>query len=244
MAAGQRRRNGIAWTAWSVHVYTALGAPLAFLATLEIFAGDFRTAFLWLFAAVCVDASDGWLARRVRVSERLPEVSGAKIDDLVDYLTFVFVPALLLWQAKLLPPRWSVGVVMAILLSSAYGFAREDAKTSDHFFTGFPSYWNVVALYLLAARLSPVANGAVLLALAALVFVRIRYLYPSRTPVYRPLTLALTVLWGAMILAIILGLPDPSPALVWLSLFFPAYYTGLSFFLHAARGRHATGQDG
>jgi phosphatidylcholine synthase len=242
MEAGQRRKTGgTAWTAWMVHAYTALGAPLAFLATLEIFAGDFRAAFLWLFAAVLVDATDGWLARRARVSDWLPQFSGTRLDDLVDYLTFVFVPTLLLWQADLLPPRWSFVIVTAILLSSAYGFARDDAKTSDHFFTGFPSYWNVVALYLIVARLSPIANGAVLLALVALVFVRIRYLYPTRTPVHRPLTMALVVLWGAMILAIILNLPDPPPTLVWLSLFFPVYYTGLSLFLHAARRPHSIG---
>jgi phosphatidylcholine synthase len=223
----------IAWSAWTVHAYTASGALLAFLATLAIFAGRFRAAFLWLFTAVVIDATDGWLARRARVGDRLPQFSGQKLDDLIDYLTFVFVPALLLWQADLLPPRGGFGVVAAILLSSAYGFAREDAKTSDHFFTGFPSYWNVVALYLFVAGLTPAANGVILLAFAALVFVRIGYVYPTRTPVLRPLTLALAALWGATILAMILGLPHPQPSLVALSLLFPAYYTVLSLVLHA-----------
>jgi phosphatidylcholine synthase len=169
----QRGTTAIAWSAWTVHAYTASGALLAFLATLAIFAGRFRAAFLWLFTAVVIDATDGWLARRMRVGDRLPQFSGAKLDDLIDYLTFVFVPALLFWRAGLLPAHGGFGIVAAILLSSAYGFAREDAKTSDHFFTGFPSYWNVVALYLFVAGLTPVANGVILLALAALVFVRI-----------------------------------------------------------------------
>ena len=233
----QHGTTAIAWSAWTVHAYTASGALLAFFATLAIFAGRFRTAFLWLFAAVVIDATDGWLARRVRVGSRLPQFSGPKLDDLIDYLTFVFVPALLLWRADLLPARGGFGIVAAILLSSAYGFAREDAKTSDHFFTGFPSYWNVAALYLFVAGLTPLANSIILLALVALVFVRVGYVYPTRTPALRTLTLALNALWAAAVLAIILGLPHPQPVLVWLSLLFPAYYTVLSLVLHARRDR-------
>ena len=141
------------------------------------------------------------------------------------------------WRADLLPSRGAFGIVAAILLSSAYAFARDDAKTSDHFFTGFPSYWNVLALYLFVAGLTPAMNGIILLALVALVFVRIRYIYPTRTRVLRPLTLTLTALWAAAILAIILGLPHPSAALVGLSLLFPVYYTVLSLVLQARRNR-------
>lgn len=233
----QPRTRSIAWPAWAAHAYTASGAVLAFLATLAIVDGRLRAAFIWLFAAVVIDATDGWLARRVRVSEQLPEFSGAKLDDLVDYLTFVFVPALLIWRADLLPASAALAVVAAMLLSSAYGFSRQDAKTSDHFFTGFPSYWNIAALYLFVARWPPVANAVILVALAGLVFVRIGYVYPTRTPVLRPLTLTLTGLWAAAILAIILGLPRPHPMLVGLSLLYPVYYVALSFALHARR-RH------
>jgi phosphatidylcholine synthase len=235
----QQRTTAIAWSAWAAHAYTASGAVLAFLATLAVTDGRFRAAFTWLFAAVVIDATDGWLARRVRVNERLPEFSGAKLDDLVDYLTFVFVPALLLWRADLLPKSAALGVVAAILLSSAYGFSRQDAKTSDHFFTGFPSYWNIAALYLFVARMPPVVNAAILLALAALVFVRIGYVYPTRTPILRPLTLTLTALWAAALLAIILGLPQPQPMLVGMSLLYPVYYVVLSLVLHARRQRSA-----
>jgi phosphatidylcholine synthase len=239
----QRATTAITWSAWTVHAYTASGALLAFLATLAIFAGRFRAAFLWLFTAVVIDATDGWLARRVRVRDRLPQFSGSKLDDLIDYLTFVFVPALLLWRAGLLPTYGGFGIVAAILLSSAYGFARDDAKTTDYFFTGFPSYWNVVALYLFVAGLTPVANGVILLALAALVFVRIGYVYPTHTPVLRPLTLGLAALWAASVLAMILGLPHPEPALVVLSLVFPAYYLVLSLVLHVRRHRSDSASD-
>jgi phosphatidylcholine synthase len=228
-------RRGTPWGAWAVHAYTATGALMAFLATQATFVGNFRVAFLWLFAAVSVDATDGWLARRARVHERLPHFSGQRLDDLVDYLTFVFVPALIVWRAGLLPAGWGLGVVAAMLLSSGYGFSSTDAKTNDHFFTGFPSYWNVVALYLMVGQLPVALNGAILLVLAVLVFVRIGYIYPTRTPTCRRLTLTLSVLWSALMFAIIVRLPMPSRLLVWLSLIFPAYYTLLSLALHARR---------
>jgi phosphatidylcholine synthase len=168
-------------SAWLVHAYTASGAVLAFLATQAATARNFRTAFLWLFAAVLIDSTDGLLARSARVHERLPNFSGQKLDDIVDYLTFVFVPAVIVWQAGSVTGWWTIPVVAAMLLSSLFGFVSEDAKTDDHFFTGFPSYWNIVVLYLVVLELSPVLNAVILLTLSALVFVRIGYVYPTRT---------------------------------------------------------------
>jgi phosphatidylcholine synthase len=221
--------------AWLVHAYTATGALLAFLAMQAATARNFRAAFLWLFAAVLVDSTDGFLARWARVHERLPHFSGQKLDDLVDYLTFVFVPAVILWQAQAITGIWTIPVVAAMLLSSLYGFVSADAKTDDHFFTGFPSYWNIVAVYLVVLQLSPVVNAVILLALSALVFVRIGYIYPTRTTTARTLTLALGSLWSLMMLVLVLELPTPPRWIAWLSLFFPVYYTALSLVLHARR---------
>ncbi len=174
------------FTAWLVHLYTASGALFAFLALNRIFYDRYRDAFFWLFLAVIVDATDGVFARRADVASRLPWFNGAKLDDIVDYLTYVFVPAFFIWHALLVPDRWSTIVVGAMLLSSAYGFNRADAKTADGFFTGFPSYWNVVVFYLYLAGWTLEVNAAILLALAVLVFVPIRYVYPSRTPGVAP----------------------------------------------------------
>lgn len=229
----------MAASAWLVHAYTASGALLAFLATQAATVRDFRTAFLWLFAAVLVDSTDGMLARAARVGERLPRIPGHKLDDIVDYLTFVFVPVVIVWQAGLVPPMLTIPVVAAMLLSSLFGFVSEDAKTDDHFFTGFPSYWNIVVLYLVALRLTPIINTAILMALSALVFVRIGYVYPTRTPTARTLTLILGSVWSLMMLALIVQLPRPQQSLAWLSLFFPVYYTVLSLMLHARRSRSA-----
>jgi phosphatidylcholine synthase len=223
--------------AWGVHAYTALGAVAAFAMADAIFMGRYRTAFLLMVAATVIDGTDGVLARWARVRELTPRFDGARLDDIVDYLTFVFVPALLLYRAGTLPPPWAGAVVSAVLISSAYGFAAADAKTADYFFTGFPSYWNIVALYLYAARLPPWINAAVLLVLSVLVFVRIGYVYPTRTPVLRGLTIALCGLWGALVLLIILMLPDVHGLLLIGSLFFPVYYFVLSLVLNARRVR-------
>lgn len=230
-------KRGVPAFAWAVHAYTASGALAAFLGTLAVFDRDYRAAFLWMVVATFVDASDGVLARLARVKETLPGFDGARLDDIVDYLTFVFLPVLLLYHSGSLPVGWGVLVAAAVLLSSAYGFASLDAKTDDYFFTGFPSYWNIVAVYLYAAGLPPIANAVILLVLVALVFVRIGYVYPSRTPVLLGLTVVLGGIWALMILAIILMLPNAPRTLVVASLFYPIYYAALSFVLQARRSR-------
>lgn len=223
--------------AWSVHAYTAFGAVLALAGTLAVIEGKYREAFFWMIAATLVDATDGVLARLARVKELTPGFDGARLDDIVDYLTFTFLPVLLLYHAGHLPPGWGLAVAAAVLLSSAYGFASTDAKTADHFFTGFPSYWNIVALYLHAAALTPMVNAGILLLFVALVFVRVGYVYPTRTPVLRGLTLTLGLVWALMVFAIVFMLPDVPALLLVGSLFFPLYYTGLSLVLQARRSR-------
>jgi len=223
--------------AWSVHFYTALGTVAAFLGTLAVIDGRYRAAFGWMIVATLIDATDGVFARMARVKELVPGFDGALLDNIVDYLTFVFLPVLLLYHAGNLPEDWGILVASAVLLSSGYGFASTDAKTDDHFFTGFPSYWNIVALYLHAAALPPVVNAAILLFLVLMVFVRIGYVYPSRTPILQGLTLVLGLVWAVMLLAIVRAIPNVPRPLLIASLFFPVYYTVLSWFLHARRQR-------
>lgn len=197
--------------------------------------GDIRAAFIWMFAATFVDGTDGVLARAARVKERTPLFDGARLDDIVDYLTFVFLPALVVITAGLVPAEVAWIVAGAMLLSSAYGFASLDAKTSDHFFTGFPSYWNVVVFYVAVLGMPLWANAALLLGFAVMVFVRIGYVYPSRTPVLRRTTLALMLIWGVMLLLMIAWMPAPPMWLVIGSLVFPVYYVVLSLALHTRR---------
>jgi phosphatidylcholine synthase len=220
--------------AWLVHLYTASGFILVFLAAQAAIDHDFRTAFLYLSAQVFVDATDGVLARAAGVSERLPWFSGSKLDDLVDYLAYVFVPALIVWRALLVVDPWTNVVPWAMLLSSGYGFSHMKAKTSDHFFTGFPSYWNIVVAYLFVLQLSPDVNAVILLGLAVMVFVPIRYIYPSRTTILPRTTNVLASVWGATGIAILWQYPQVSRTLVLASLAFPVYYFALSFVAHAS----------
>jgi phosphatidylcholine synthase len=218
--------------AWLVHLYTASGIVLAFLAARAVIDFDYRTAFFWLWIQVVVDATDGLLARRFRVRERIPWFDGAKLDDISDYLTYVFVPALFVWRGALVPNAWALPVAAAMLLSSAYGFNRADAKTADHFFTGFPSYWNVVTFYLLIARWSLAVNAAILVALAVLVLVPIRYVYPSRTTTFRVTTNVACAIWGGLMLTMLWRYPAVPRSLFLVSLAFPVYYGLLSLGLH------------
>jgi phosphatidylcholine synthase len=221
--------------AWLVHGYTATGAVLAFIAAWAVVHGNDQLAFAAMFVATIVDATDGVLARRARVKDVLPDVDGARIDDIVDYLTFVFVPMLLVEASGGLPQAVALPVIALVLLSSMYGFVAPDAKSSDHFFTGFPSYWNIVVLYLMLFRMAPPVNAVVLVVLSALVFVRIGYVYPSRTPALRSLTLVLGAGWTALVGAMIWMWPSPPGWMPIASLAFPVYYIVLSLVLHARR---------
>ncbi len=220
---------------WAAHLYTATGAVIALLATGITFAHNFRAAFIYLVAATLVDATDGVLARALKVKECLPHFDGARLDDIVDYLTYVFVPVLIVWQAELVPVAFPV--CAAMLIASAYGFGQANAKvnTGDRFFTGFPSYWNIVVIYLYMAKLAPMVNAAVLLVLALLVFVPIRYVYPSRTQALKVPTLVLGTLWAVLFTWLIWRLPATDGPWLALSLVFPVYYVVLSLWLHVKR---------
>jgi phosphatidylcholine synthase len=208
---------------------------MAFLALAAVARSDARGAFTWLVVATIVDSTDGVFARWAKVRTYAPELDGAKLDDIVDYLTFVFLPAYLVYHFRMVPEGWALAPVAAMLLSSAFGFSAGDAKTADYFFTGFPSYWNIVVLYLYALDMNPMVNAVVLFTLAALVFVRVGYVYPSRTPTWRRVTLSLGVAWGLAIVVVVWTLPDAPRVLVIASLVFPVYYIMLSFVLQRRR---------
>ncbi len=219
--------------AWGVHLLTASGIVWCLLAMEAGWRSHWQLAFAWLALAVAVDAVDGTLARLVRVKEVLPGFDGALLDNTVDYATFVFVPALLMHRAELLPSQVSFAAAAAVCVASAFQFCQADAKTPDHYFKGFPSYWNIAVFYLMVLRLGPTANVAVIGVLIVLIFVPIRYLYPTRTPQLRKCTLVLTLAWGVMVLVMVWQLPKPSPWLVYMSLLYFVYYSAVSLLLMA-----------
>jgi phosphatidylcholine synthase len=223
----------------AVHLYTASGSVLGLLIVLAAVDGDVEAA-LWLgLATLFIDGTDGMLARHFRVKETIPWFDGALLDNIVDYLTYVFAPIVLLWTTGHLPHD-AVGWVLAALplLASCYQFCRVDAKTADHFFLGFPSYWNVVAFYVIVLDLSDLVTGVTIVVFTVLVFVPIRYLYPSRTRALQGLTLSLSAVWAVTYAVLVVQLPDPHPLVVAVSLAYLVYYWGLSVWM-TARGAHA-----
>lgn len=219
--------------AWAVHAYTALGAVAGLFAIHYAAQGDFRASFIAMGAAMVIDCSDGPLARVFEVRQRVPIFDGALLDNLVDYLNYVVAPIFLMLRAGLLATG-AAGLTVASLamLASAYGFCRTDAKTADHYFLGFPSYWNVVALYQFCFGLSPPLNSLIVAGFAAMVFVPIKYIYPNRTPSLRRLTLTLGIIWAVATIVLLFALPAPNRLLLAASFAFVIYYFMASFFLH------------
>jgi phosphatidylcholine synthase len=215
---------------WLVHVYTASGSVFGLLALRAVWERRPQEALLWMIVATVIDSTDGFLARRLQLWHLIPRISGRRLDDIVDYFTYVAVPVAFLVFLELIPSSpWVFGLP---LVASGLGFANEQAKTDDDFFLGFPSYWNVVALYLWILQLSPEANTAIVVLLSVLVLVPTRYIYPSKTKAWQPLTLVLCSLWALQLTAAFLW-PDRVPEWwLWTSLAFPVYYVAGSFVLH------------
>jgi phosphatidylcholine synthase len=230
----------LALCAWAVHFYTALGAVAGLLAIARTAAGDYRGAFFAMGAAVFIDSTDGPVARAVRVRERIPIFDGALLDNVVDYTTYVLAPAFLMLRAGMLGAgRAALAIASLVMLASAYGFCRTDAKTADHYFLGFPSYWNLVALYLYCLALPIAINDVIVVLLGILVFVPVKFIYPNRTVPMRPVTLAFGTIWAIVTAAMLPGIPRPSPFLLYTSLSFIVYYFIMSLALYAHPARVA-----
>lgn len=211
---------------------TATGAILGTFALIAIASNRLDAAALMMLAALFIDGLDGTLARAVHVTEHTPEIDGRRLDDMIDYLNFVVVPAVFLWGAgSVLHPAW----LAAPVLASAYGFSRTDAKTEDDFFLGFPSYWNILALYLWLLEVDPVGGTIWLAGLSIAVFIPMKYLYPSKV---QPMSLrfglgAGAILWTGVLIACVEWPREVAPYfLLELSLLYPAWYLWLS----ASRG--------
>lgn len=213
-------------------MYTASGTVLAFLVVIAAFDGNAIRA-LWLsLVALIIDGTDGMLARRMRVKETIPQFDGARLDDIVDYITYVFAPVVLLWTGHYLPGGVLGGTLAALpLLASSYQFCRVDAKTDDHFFLGFPSYWNVVAFYVIVVGLSHTTTAIILVLCSALVFVPIKYIYPSRTRAFRTANLLFTAMWLITYAVMLIEMPNPNDFVIALSLSYLLYYAASSIYL-------------
>lgn len=215
--------------AWGVHLFTATGAVWGLLALMAIFNHEWRAAIAWMILAMFVDGFDGMLARWADVKTYADGIDGALLDNILDYINYVLVPALFLVEADfILPAQFRLAGAFAILLTSAYQFTQSDAKTDDHYFKGFPSYWNVMVLYMLIMRLDSWINLAFLVLFNALVFVPVKYIYPSRNTRMKRLTIILTYLYGIIGIWAAMQYPDVPAWAVWVTLVYVIYYAALS----------------
>lgn len=189
--------NRAAASAYAVHFFTATGAVFAMLAMLEAVAGDWPMMFLWLVVAFLVDGFDGPLARHFQVKTYAPIYDGVLLDLIIDYLTYVFIPAFALFWSGLLPGWTGWFAVMIITFTSVVYFADTRMKTADNSFSGFPGCWNMVVLVLFALEPPVWVSLFVVSGLCVAMFLPLKFVHPVRTRRWRALTLPVSLLWIA-----------------------------------------------
>lgn len=224
-------------TAWAVHAFTASAAFIGVLTIAMIYQHDYINA-IWLMAlAVVVDAVDGSLARWVKVKDVLPSIDGTLLDNIVDYLNYVITPCVFLYvKPNMLPESHSILIICAITITSAYQFCQADAKTPDHFFKGFPCYWNIAVFYMFIFHTSMITNALLLILLCILIFVPVKYVYPSRldylteSRVLKIIMHACSITYGISSVLVLISYPEPEPFWLSLSLGYVVMYLVLSFY--------------
>jgi phosphatidylcholine synthase len=197
--------------AFAVHVFTAAGAALALGAMIYAVRGEWVAMLVCLGIALFIDGIDGAIARRVRVAEVLPRWSGDVLDLVVDFVTYVFVPAYAVAAGGLLPDLLAVPAGIVIVVTGALYFADKDMKTADNYFRGFPALWNAAVFYLFVVKLPPWLAAAVIAALAVLTFVPFKFVHPMRVRRLRPVNIAALLLWSVLALVALWHGLDPGP---------------------------------
>lgn len=214
--------------AYGVHILTAIGAGLGLWALVLTYDGFYQEAIWVLAISAIIDSVDGALARITQTKKHAPMIDGALMDNIVDFITWTIAP--LLWiYAALQMPLW---VLMICAIASAFGFSNTSAKTGDHFFLGFPSYWNIVVFYIFLLDLPTGFASAIMLMFAIVTFLPVKFVYPTRTTYLRPLTLILGVVFTLQLIALMYYFDQSEPWLVYSSFAFPFYYFGLSFYMN------------
>lgn len=223
--------------AWAVHAFTASAACVGLLTLVKIYDHEYKYA-LWLMAiAVVIDAVDGSFARLVGVKKVLPNIDGALLDNIVDYVNYVITPCFFLFvKSDMLPPSYRLLIIVAIIITSSYQFCQADAKTPDHFFKGFPCYWNIAVFYMFIFETSMNANALILGIFCVLIFVPIKYVYPSRldylteSKSLKIMMHTFSIIYGVCSAIILWTYPSINPLGLALSLGYIIMYLSLSFY--------------
>lgn len=227
--------------AWGAHGFTATGVVTAFLATLALFDNQPKACLLWLGVALIVDGVDGSLARKVNVQTVLPHFDGSVLDLVIDYLTYVFIPALFIYRYIDLPAYTPLLATSVILVSSLLCFCNVNMKSKDNYFQGFPAAWNVVALCLYILAPAPWVTLLSIIVLALLTVTRMKFLHPFRVRTLMPVNIAVTAIWLLCSLSLVLDHPALNPYVTGLWLLMSAYFLGICLWRTAADafGKHA-----
>jgi phosphatidylcholine synthase len=196
--------------AWAVHAFTTCGIIAGFLALVEVLNNDPVKAFMWLGIALFVDGIDGSLARRARVREYTPNFDGSSLDYVIDFFTYVAVPAVMVYWFEMVPldwifagTTWSLVGAATIMAVSCYTFANVGMKSEDYYFVGFPAIWNVVVLYFYVLDTGWLVNGLTIVILSILTFIPIKFVHPLRVTHWRNITIPMTILWATMTLFLV-----------------------------------------
>ncbi|MBD1551388.1 phosphatidylcholine synthase [Pseudomonas typographi] len=231
-------RHSLTLAAWSAHAFTATGVFTALLATLALFEDKPQACLLWLGVALIVDGVDGTLARRINVREVLPHFDGSVLDLVIDYLTYVFIPALFIYKYIPLPEHTLLLTTTVILVSSLFCFCNVNMKSSDNYFVGFPAAWNVVALCLYILTPAPWLTFVTVIGLAILTVSPMKFLHPFRVKRFMPFNIGVTFGWLLCSLWLIVIRPalEPAPLLLWLAC--SAYFAGICVWRTALEWRH------
>lgn len=217
-----------ATAAYGVHILTALGAAFGLWAIILTYDGFYQEA-VWVMAiAAIIDSVDGALARVTQTKEHAPKIDGALMDNIIDFITWTIAPLIWIYATMDLP----VWVLLVCAVASAFGFSNTEAKTEDHFFRGFPSYWNIVVFYIFLLDLPGMFASAILLMFAVVTFIPVKFIYPTRTEYLRPLTLVLGSVYTIQLIALAYFFDESPILLIYTSFVFPFYYFGLSFYLN------------
>jgi phosphatidylcholine synthase len=213
--------------AFAVHILTAAGGALALLALLAAVRGAFDTMFICLGIALVVDGMDGTIARALKVAEVLPRWSGDVLDLVVDFVTYVFVPAYAIAAGGVLPPWLGPPAGMVIVMTGAIYFADRRMKTADNYFRGFPTLWNVVAFYLFVLKPAPWLAALLVALLAVLTFVPFKFLHPFRVARLRVVSMGAVVVWALLAAYALACALDPGPWVAGGLVALAAYFVGV-----------------
>lgn len=212
-----------------VHLFTASGLIAIILSAEALWRGDAYATLLWLAIAVVIDGIDGPLARRFEVSKHLPQLDGAILDHIIDYLSYCFIPALMLIRFELVPSGWGVAAASLLCIASLYTFANKKAKTDENDFRGFPALWNLVVFYMLITNSTQETNLVLVFVLSALIFAPIRVLHPVRVEAGRKVTLPLVIVWLGLIFAYLMRAESGLPLMAdWAFAVLSCYLLGVS----------------